>query len=66
MVVVQIIYFFRNIYDPEKSKWPPKKNGLFIRIDVYPCDLALFAKHLPKLKKIFQVDEDYAEEARQR
>jgi hypothetical protein len=60
------LLLFRNIHDPEKTKWPPKKNGLLIRNGVYPCDLALFAKHLPNLRKIFQVDEAYAEEARQR
>jgi len=57
---------FKNISDPDKSKWPLEKNGLCITVGVYPCDVALFAKHLPELRKVFGIKESYYEEARQR
>lgn len=39
---------------------------MFIDIGMYPCDVAMFAKHLPVLRKMFAVEDRITAEANRR
>jgi hypothetical protein len=60
------LLYFRDIADPDKSKWPQNKTGTFIQIGGHACHVALFKKYWSQLKELFHVKDTYREEARQR
>jgi hypothetical protein len=58
--------FYRNYTDPDKSKWPAKDCGKFIRIREFPLDVEVFKNYLPQLQELFKPKQFFVEEALKR
>jgi hypothetical protein len=60
------IYYCSNYSDPDRSKWPAKDCGKYIRIRKYPVEVEVFRNYFPRLRKIFKVKDFYMNEAAKR